>query len=120
MENKELSLAQKFESTFRYYNEVLERIKKVTKLIQNSLSNNPDFKKAYPNGKCKAVFLEIDQGQKKVIFRLILQENIKEGESFYDFLGKLSLNAENIENDKELIREINSWFDDFLKKKQNA
>lgn len=117
MENKKLILAQKFEQTFEYYNEVQGRIKEIALLIQNTLSNNSDFRKEYPGSKCWAGFVEFDQPKKKVIFRLMRLTSIEEGSLFCDVLPRLSLNVDNIENDGKLTKEIDASFANFLKEK---
>jgi len=116
MENKELSLSQKFVCNFEYSKEVDERIHDVTMLIEEILSNNSRFKNKYPNSKCWVGFIKFDVVKKELVFLVMAEEMITNGESFFIPIGKLNLNNDNIDNDEELTKEINAWFADFLEK----
>lgn len=119
-ENNNIGIVIPFSQKVFLCNGVDSRIEEIKMLIRKILSDNLEFRKAYPNSRCWAGFVGFDLCKKKMIFDISQQKRRSDGHVRYVYIGKMELDLEDGNTDDALIKAVNTWFVDFLKKKENA
>jgi len=119
-ENKTIEIAIPFSQKVFLCNGVDSRIEEITMLIRNTLSDNSKFKKEYSNSKCWVAFVGFAISEKKMLFDITQQKKRPDGHVRYVYIGKMELDLEDGNTNETAIKAVNTWFDDFLKKKQNV
>lgn len=118
-ENKTIGITIPFSQKVFLCNGVDARIEEITMLIRNTLSDNLVFKKEYPNSRCWVAFVGFDLSEKKMIFDVSQQKKGSDLHAHYVYIGKMELDLDAGNTDDAVINAVNTWFADFLKKKQN-
>lgn len=119
-ENKNIGITMPFSQKVFLCNGVDSRIEEITMLIRNTLSDNLEFKKAYSNSRCWAGFVGFALSEKKMLFDISQQKRKSDGHVRYIYIGKMEMDLEDGDTDDAVIKAVDTWFADFLKKKLNA
>lgn len=119
-ENKIIGIKIPFSQKVFLCNGVDSRIEEITMLIRNTLSDNLEFKTTYPNSRCWAGFVGFALSEKKMLFDISHQKRRSDGHVRYVYIGKMEMDLEDGNTDDAVVKAVNTWFADFLKKKQNA